>query len=118
VGVKMAKHSDRSWDRPSGLLNSRGTRKSKRAPAWTKAKMKKEDPVQKIAKKIIQEQMELRQDSCRHESVMPKYDDEIAKNLTRQEILKKYPRYDGPCPDCGQLLILYASPEHFAAVLD
>lgn len=57
-------------------------------------------------------------DSCQHESVMPEFDPEDAENLSYEEVLKKYPRFHGVCPDCNQQVILYASAAHFAAVLD
>lgn len=52
---------------------------------------------------------------CNHEGAHVEFDIEDARQnkLTASEVRKKYPRFYGPCPDCGGGLIKYASFEHY-----
>jgi hypothetical protein len=50
---------------------------------------------------------------CDHVYPMPEFDEAAAKFLTPAEVRKRWPRYDGPCPNCGQRILSYASLSHF-----
>jgi hypothetical protein len=52
---------------------------------------------------------------CEHKKVSPSFDKEVAdsKKLTAREVRKRWPRFSGKCPDCGQEGIFYASAEHY-----
>lgn len=50
---------------------------------------------------------------CKHESVKVEFDEEAAKGLDVYEIRKRWPRFSGNCPSCGELLIKYASVDHY-----
>lgn len=54
-------------------------------------------------------------EKCEHEGAKVEYDSEAAKGLDAREIKKRWPRFFGPCPDCGAQLIKYASFEHYIA---
>lgn len=54
-------------------------------------------------------------DECKHTKVQPKFNIEEAEGLTSYEVRKRWPRFHGICPDCGQYLILYASFEHYVS---
>ncbi len=36
-------------------------------------------------------------------------------SLSESEVRRRFPRYEGPCPDCGEGVIFYASAEHYIA---
>lgn len=50
---------------------------------------------------------------CKHESVLPKFDWEVAQTMTPYEVRKQFPRFSGVCPDCDEKVIVYASYEHY-----
>lgn len=61
--------------------------------------------------------------ACAHDAVKVEFDEVQARlleeggqydsyELTR-EIRKRWPRFFGNCPDCGQQVIKYASSAHF-----
>jgi hypothetical protein len=50
---------------------------------------------------------------CKHESVWPEFDEEEAKQHPAFYIRKRWPRFDGVCPDCKETVILYASWAHY-----
>ena len=50
---------------------------------------------------------------CRHRSCLPEFDEEASKGLDEYEVRKRWPRFDGECPECGGLVISYASAMHF-----
>lgn len=52
---------------------------------------------------------------CRHESVKVEFDEEDCKshNYSSEEVQRRWPRFHGICPDCGKLLIKYASTAHY-----
>lgn len=50
---------------------------------------------------------------CKHESCTPEFDEEAAQGMDEYEIKERWPRFDGTCPDCGGLVIAYASPMHY-----
>lgn len=52
---------------------------------------------------------------CQHERCTPAFDEIEAGCMGADEIHKKYPRFNGPCPDCGQKVIVYASFLHYIA---
>lgn len=51
--------------------------------------------------------------ACKHESCTPEFDPELAKGLSSSEVQRKFPRFDGVCPDCQGLVIVYASAAHY-----
>lgn len=78
---------------------------------------------------------EVNAEECKHVRALPTFDLEAAKALKEnckhppnpdpidgpfgicgdcnREIRKRWPRFDGECPDCGKHLIAYASSEHY-----
>lgn len=53
---------------------------------------------------------------CLHEEApQPAFDEEEARGLPAEEVRRRWPRWVGNCPGCGQALILYASPHHYIA---
>jgi len=52
---------------------------------------------------------------CPHEKVMPEFDAKAAYNLDAYEVRRRWPRFEGNCPDCGERLIAYASAAHYVA---
>lgn len=56
------------------------------------------------------------QNTCKHAKHMPVIPEGVELfKLSSQEVREQYPRYSGRCDDCGTLVILYASPEHYVA---
>ena len=55
------------------------------------------------------------QPGCSHFRCVPPFDPVAARLLEAEEVRLRWPRFEGPCPDCGELVIWYASPEHFIA---
>jgi len=49
---------------------------------------------------------------CKHEKCIPDYE---SGSMSSDEVVKKYPRFDGICPDCGNHVIVYNSFEHYIA---
>ncbi len=52
---------------------------------------------------------------CKHENLPVRFDPEIAQGMSANEVRKTFPRYSGPCPDCGVQMIGYASFQHYIA---
>ena len=52
---------------------------------------------------------------CKHENLPVKYDSADCAGKGDAYVRKNYPRFYGPCPDCGENMIGYASFEHFVA---
>ena len=54
-------------------------------------------------------------DSCRHPSCIPEFDEEAAKGLEADDVRKRWPRprFWGVCPDCGVETIAYANSMHY-----
>lgn len=53
---------------------------------------------------------------CYHPQVpRPTFDLAVAEaeNLSAREVRKRWPRAEGPCPDCGARFIGYASKMHY-----
>ncbi len=55
---------------------------------------------------------------CQHPGVMPTFDETEAKKLLgpddpASEIRRRWPRYVGHCPHCGESVTLYASYMHY-----
>jgi len=50
---------------------------------------------------------------CLHDKCEVIFDADEAVALSPQEVRKKYPRFFGHCPDCGEQIIKYASKEHY-----
>lgn len=50
---------------------------------------------------------------CDHAGTTPAFDKEAAKDLGPHEIRERWPRFMGACAECGQLVISYASFEHY-----
>lgn len=52
---------------------------------------------------------------CKHENIRVDFDEEAARGLDAWEVRKRWPRYSGPCPDCGGHMISYASFLHYVS---
>lgn len=52
---------------------------------------------------------------CKHASVQPKYLDSDFSGLDEHEVRRRFPRFDGVCPECGSRMIMYSSFVHYAA---
>ena len=52
---------------------------------------------------------------CIHPRTVPIFDKEAAKGLDSWQVRERWPRFNGPCPDCGSRVIGYASFEHYLA---
>jgi hypothetical protein len=52
---------------------------------------------------------------CPHPHEPPAFDGEAAASLSVQEIRRRWPRSEAPCPMCGVCVIGYASWEHYIA---
>lgn len=50
---------------------------------------------------------------CAHASVMPTFDQDAASGLSAAEVKKRWPRFMGSCPECGDSVILYHSFAHY-----
>lgn len=51
---------------------------------------------------------------CDHVSCIPAFDLEaLGSDASSDAVRKKFPRFSGECPECGQFVISYASLEHF-----
>jgi ssDNA-binding Zn-finger/Zn-ribbon topoisomerase 1 len=50
---------------------------------------------------------------CTHENVKVEFDEEAAKGMDEYQVRERWPRFFGNCPDCGVMLIKYASTAHF-----
>lgn len=54
--------------------------------------------------------------TCKHPHLtVPVFDEVTAHGLTPDEVRKRWPRSDTECPDCGSMVIGYASFAHFVA---
>ena len=50
---------------------------------------------------------------CEHPKLpRPPFDAEAARDLSAEEVQRRWPRSEKTCPDCGARMILYASAEH------
>jgi predicted RNA-binding Zn-ribbon protein involved in translation (DUF1610 family) len=52
---------------------------------------------------------------CEHKSCAPAFDSAAAEGLDAYEVRKRWPRFNGRCPECGEQMIYYASMEHYVA---
>lgn len=50
---------------------------------------------------------------CEHPKTIPAFDAAAALGLSSREVKRKWPRFFGNCPDCGEQVIGYASFEHY-----
>jgi len=57
------------------------------------------------------------QNGCRHLRVHVEFDEEemLRLNMSSADVQRRWPRFWGNCPDCGEMLIKYASAIHFIA---
>lgn len=55
--------------------------------------------------------------NCKHLSVMHNYGltDEQWFKLSPRAVRERYPRFEGRCPDCNQLVIVYDGWPHYIA---
>jgi hypothetical protein len=53
--------------------------------------------------------------TCKHEKVMPAFDEEASKGLSSSEVRKLWPRFSGMCPDCKSTVVAYKSMLHYIA---
>jgi hypothetical protein len=51
---------------------------------------------------------------CKHPRCAVAFDEDAARNLSAEEVQRRWPRFHGTCPDCGAGLIKYASFMHYA----
>lgn len=56
-----------------------------------------------------------RQSACEHPDTLPPFDADAARGLDEREVRRRWPRFEGPCPACGALVIGYASAAHYIA---
>lgn len=54
-------------------------------------------------------------DPCPHDSAPVEFDEKASAGLSSNEVRKRWPRFWGRCPDCGEQLIKYASFAHYIA---
>ena len=52
---------------------------------------------------------------CQHAGCLPKFDEKEAQRLGAAEVRRRWPRFEGCCPDCGERVIMYASAAHYIA---
>lgn len=52
-------------------------------------------------------------DDCHHKSVIPAFDEQEAGELSATEVQRRWPRFQGRCPECNQNVIVYASASHY-----
>jgi DNA adenine methylase len=55
---------------------------------------------------------------CSHSKCMPKFsadDERAATGMDAAEVRRRWPRFEGCCPDCGEQLVMYASASHYIA---
>lgn len=52
---------------------------------------------------------------CDHVYPLPSFDEDAARGMDPYEVRKRWPRYSGPCPNCGQPIVSYASIAHYVA---
>lgn len=52
---------------------------------------------------------------CDHAATIPAFEQSAAIGLSEDDVRKRWPRFEGECPDCGQRIIAYASTAHFVA---
>jgi ArsR family metal-binding transcriptional regulator len=55
---------------------------------------------------------------CQHAECRPRFteaDEREAQNVDASEVRRRWPRFDGRCPDCGEQVIMYASAAHYVA---
>ena len=50
---------------------------------------------------------------CNHESCVVEFDEVEAQGMDSYEVQKRWPRWHGPCPECGVNLIKYATASHY-----
>ena len=50
---------------------------------------------------------------CPHTACQPDFDEEGSRDCSAAEVRKRWPRFHGTCPRCGERLILYASALHY-----
>jgi hypothetical protein len=55
------------------------------------------------------------QPKCDHAAATPAFDHAASRGLPVHEVRRRWPRFFGPCPTCGERLIAYASWEHYVA---
>lgn len=52
---------------------------------------------------------------CLHLSVTPTCTEDDLRGLSATEVRKRFPRFQGACPNCGKNVIAYASMYHYMA---
>jgi hypothetical protein len=51
--------------------------------------------------------------ACAHPKCTPPFDEAAAKGASASEVRKRWPRFDGVCPDCNERVLGYASSMHY-----
>jgi hypothetical protein len=54
-------------------------------------------------------------EECIHPGCVPSFDEKAAEGLEADEVRRRWPRFQGKCPACEQLVIVYASVAHYIA---
>lgn len=54
-------------------------------------------------------------EKCEHAACIPEFDEQAAQGLGAHEVRRRWPRFDGTCPDCGSHVAGYASFAHYLA---
>lgn len=75
------------------------------------------DPAPRRAGQFIPLPPQLQKESTcpHHEGYAAVFFDVAGIHLEAEEVRLRFPRWEGPCPTCGERLIAYASPEHYVA---
>lgn len=71
------------------------------------------DEIQKLDLSDATEKLNDVMRNCTHSMSMPNFDVDACKGLSPYEVRKRWPRFMGKCPQCGELVILYASTAHY-----
>jgi hypothetical protein len=50
---------------------------------------------------------------CKHSSIKVEFDSERARGMSVEQVRKIWPRFNGTCPECKELVIIYASIDHY-----
>ena len=50
---------------------------------------------------------------CQHTKCIPTFDAEAARGLEAYEVRRRWPRFEGTCPNCNESVIVYGSIAHY-----
>jgi len=66
-----------------------------------------------MARPLIGDALKPQEPECAHPLCIPSFDAEAARGLSDKEVRRRWPRFQGVCPNCNAQVIAYASFEHF-----